>query len=254
MNDIHRLYNQIKSLPTLSPTPEVNTLFSHLVRTCSDPCCQPSQLKHEERIHLVQLCSQAEKELELYYAEESGAKGMEYILEKQFPYTKNYYDLVGLEMAAVQHFMNPSSFVFLGGGPLPISAYILATKYNLRGTIIDSDEKSCLHSREVLGTLCTENTLTVRQCAAKEYADYSKYDLIILGALVGETEEEKRLILSTIINISRKGTLIVVRSSFDGKTNLYPEIRDVVLEKSEVLLEIRPYGNIINSFFVLRVT
>ncbi len=149
MKDL-KIFNKILSLKTLKPSKETNQAFSELVKFGENSFNEIS-LKDEEVLKLRKLSCQAEYEMELFWADKIiHSKNPNKELEN-FWYYKNYQDLVTLEYLNIFNISNKiKKVLFVGGGPLPLTAIILAIKFNLKCSVLEKDEMSFVRAKEVV--------------------------------------------------------------------------------------------------------
>lgn len=132
---ITSLYNSIAKLPSLSPSAEVNHLFTKLVLTCIPPSSiDISTLSGEVqamRSHLIKLCGEAEGLLESHHSAIISSHDQPLNHLTLFPYYSNYEELTKLEFSLLSRHVtaSPSKVAFVGSGPLPLSSLVLATRY-----------------------------------------------------------------------------------------------------------------------------
>ncbi|PNT67108.1 hypothetical protein BRADI_3g21042v3 [Brachypodium distachyon] len=100
---ISALHAAISKLPSLSPCPEVDALFTELVTTCV-PASPVNVIKlgpeaQEMREELIRLCSAAEGHLETHYSDILAALDNQLLLDNlhRFQYYQSYVNLSKLE-------------------------------------------------------------------------------------------------------------------------------------------------------------
>ncbi len=247
------LYHALRVLPSLSPSKEVNALFSSLVLFTESG--QKTNLSCGEIKGLQKLCSHAESELEHFYAKKilnSLSKEEEL---KDFLYFQKYVELCELEyqnLIFCAHGEKIQSVVFVGGGALPLTAILLAKEKGVRVTILEKDEEAATLGREIVGSLSLSSLITVTLCGALSFVEYYRFDAVYVAALVGEDDVEKEAIISHVYTHMKDKSLLLLRSAFGARELLYAPVREIYLSKLPVLLEVRPYKNICNSFFIIQ--
>src|ERR1700690_2118580 len=95
MNNLKSLYNQISKLQDLKPNKKTNELFSKLVSFAVSQ--KKNKLTSKELSKLQLICSDAEYELEKFWASKIIASKHPKEESKKFPYNKNYKKLTQLE-------------------------------------------------------------------------------------------------------------------------------------------------------------
>ncbi|KAK4174246.1 putative nicotianamine synthase [Triangularia setosa] len=241
---------------------------------------------------LRQICAQSESCLELHWAEHilEGQTQEEVIGRlESFPYYENYEDLTRLEVCSILSATKvaPRRIAFIGSGPLPLTSLCLlralkndaavmsltqpATTTGAAATNnmtnqepivlnVDYDEAAISASLKLslaLGErgkgmefICAEAT------SASTSRDLSEFDLVYMAALVGITQTDKEKIMLEVVSRMKKGTLLVVRSSWGLRSCLYPEVdlaTETLLKRLEPCVVVHPYNQVVNSVIVARV-
>lgn len=252
MEDL-KLFNRILELKSLKPSRETNRAFSELVRFCEHN--NPVSLEPYQVEKLRELSSIAEYEMEAFWAKKIiASKDPQKELEK-FWYYKNYEQLVELEYSSITCVCKDvKNFLFIGGGPLPLTAILLCKKYGLTCTVLEKDLESYAMSVALLQVLGLSDGVQVLHIDAEDYTKYSTFSLIYLAAMVGQDEVSKNKIISLIHHKIKKGKLLLCRSSHGTRKLLYVPIAKDLFKEIRPVLEVRPYNSIINSFFILQKT
>ncbi|KAI9208379.1 Nicotianamine synthase [Polychytrium aggregatum] len=274
----------------LHPSPEINALFSELVGLCIQP--HPAALTNEllespELRDVLQalrkIASNGEFCMEQYWTarltrpSEPTSEPSEPTSEavRAFPYYQNYVDLTRMELHAVAACAASecepiSRIAFLGSGPLPLSAIVLAGMAGRfpflfsPGLVVDcvdiSPEATELASRIIDQTCpCSDDgsadsplVQAVNACATKVPLD--GYDLIHVAALVGDNRKAKVQVLNRIAVDAGPDTIVVIRSADGLRRILYPTVdADMVREAGLVLLgTFIPHGDVVNSVIVAK--
>lgn len=174
---------------------------------------------------------------------------------ERFWYYKNYEQLVDLEYSNITClYKKIRNVLFIGGGPLPLTAILLCKKYNLRCFILEKDSDSYLTSTALVKKLGFSKMIKVINIDAESYVDYNKHTIIYLAAMVGQDEKRKSAIISLIHKKLLPGRVLLCRSSHGTRKLLYTPIAKKLLREVNPILEVRPYNSIINSFFILQKT
>jgi nicotianamine synthase len=249
----YKLYNTIVQLKSLKPSKETNEAFSSLVEFCERN--HPISLKSNEVERLRDLCSIAEYEMELYWSKKICDSKNPYKDLEAFWYYKNYEQLVELEYSnSACLYKNIKNVIFVGGGPLPLTAIMLYKKYNIACSILERDKTSYLRSLALVEKLGLSNGVKIINKDAKDYTGYNAFDIIYVAAMVGQDENTKAAVISLIHAQLEVGKIMVCRSSHGTRKLLYTPITREHLSGLNPVLEVRPYNSIINSFFILQKT
>ncbi len=247
------LYNKIKTLQSLWPSDDVDFTMSALTEYCCNNSHQNTQLTPLEINFIRMQSSVAETNLEMFWATKLLKKTAGYIKLEDFIYYSNYNDLINLELTnTLIYNKNIKNILFIGGGPLPLTAILLAYNLKYNVTILEKDKVSYNLSKNLIDKLELNKKIKVILISAEEYNQYNQYDLIYIAAMVGNTQEEKDTILNNISEKVKLNTMILIRSAFAVKELLYFPFTFKHTLNLKLLTEVRPYNHIVNSFFVLQ--
>jgi len=250
---VETLYREISGLTDLSPSTTVNRLFSELVSLAISDL-ERHKLAISKLNHLQQICSASEYELEKYWANRIvNSKNPKLELVK-FPYFQNYLDLTKLEYFSIkgctEHEVH--HYLFVGGGPLPMTAIVLAKIYGVRVTIIDYDKQACKISEELISKLELGDLIYIVNQDGAVFNDYGKYDVVFVAALAGIDKNIKANILKQIKLTSRPDTHILARSSWGNRQLLYKSLGKEVYKMFTPVIEVHPQNHIVNSVIVMK--
>ncbi|KAF1954950.1 Nicotianamine synthase [Byssothecium circinans] len=287
LNDLRGIYQELSYLDDLSPGEKVNGLLTRLVGLCIQPYGSEFEAQFlgidgvsELCASLQPICAIAEGELERHWARRIldtpvSTNTSPRSLLRQFPYYTNYVDLSRLETSLLRAFLpqattstSPLHVAFIGSGPLPLTSFcLLDILPNVRIHNIDRDASALQASKELSEKLSIGKSMNfVHEDVSVEDdatdsdpakgVQWEDMDVVFLAALVGMDTTAKLTILESLSRRVRPGTLILARSARGLRTVLYP-----VLELSEdlsrigydVLAELHPHTDVVNSVVVLRV-
>ncbi|KAL8527839.1 hypothetical protein ACS0TY_005605 [Phlomoides rotata] len=257
---ICQLYEQISKLDSLSPSKEVDALFTHLVLTCIPPhpidvtklCSQIQQI----RTNLIALCGQAEGLLEKHFATLLAAQDDPLRHLHLFPYYANYLNLSRLESDLLRpHFPHPRSVAFVGSGPLPLTSIVLASHHLTSAVFhnfdVDPDANS-MAARLVESDPDLSKRMSFYTNDIMDVAALGEYDVVFLAALVGMEMEEKVHVIEHLARNMAPGAILMVRSAHGARGFLYPVVEPKHLRGFEVLSVYHPTDDVINSVVVAR--
>jgi nicotianamine synthase len=237
----------------------VNALFSELVTLCStsrgDRVLDCPQIR-AIMPSLHRLCGEGEYELEREWALRVIDSGFPVRELARFPYYDNYRKLVDLEVHALfgLGYTRLRSAAFIGSGPLPLSAILLANRF---GLAVDSiDRKPEAHALAVKATdrLGLGAALRFHRADLLEFSSLKEFEIVFLAALVGADRAEKRRIVRHLAAHMRPGALLVVRTAHQLRSLLYPHIRLEDLSGFAAKLVLHPLNEVINSVIVTECT
>jgi nicotianamine synthase len=245
---IPSIYRSLASLDSYDPSPKVNRLFGRLVDRVLSGSGSVS-LEESKVRELRDICATAEYRLERHWSDRVAKSDEPRATLAQFPYLENYRKLAMMEhkgLLATGSSM-PSRAVFVGGGPLPLSAVCLAD-HGWSGTLIDRNPEAVALARALVSTLDVDLSVRLADGAAWDYADH---DLIHVAALVGGVEGDG--VLEQIETTADTGTALLARSVHGRRQLLYPPLPDEAFDRFRHLQTVRPPDGIINSAVYFRV-
>ena len=253
---INKIYKQIKNEQDLSPAPRINRLFGDLVQEVTHTFDEPAGLSQKEERLLQGVCSRAEYELERYWTERIVESRLPKKELAQFPYVKNYSDLTRLEWFSFQGCQTHKnhSVLFVGGGPLPLTAIMLAQNFGVSSTVIDCDKSAADLSKTLIDRLGLATMIKIRHIDAQQFEDYGRFSVIFIAALAGLLPTHKENIFLRIKQKAKKDTHIIARSSWGNRRLLYRPLSSGAYRHFEPILQIDPYTDIVNSVVILKKT
>nr|AWW17537.1 nicotianamine synthase [Triticum monococcum subsp. monococcum] len=256
------LHAAIAKLPSLSPSPDVDALFTELVTACVPPSpvdvTKLGPEAQEMREGLIRLCSEAEGKLEAHYSDMLAAFDNPLDHLGMFPY--NYINLSKLEYELLARYVPggiaPARVAFIGSGPLPFSSFVIAARhlpdtmfdnYDLCGAANDRASKLFRADKDV-GARLSFHTADVADLAG----ELAKYDVVFLAALVGMAAEEKAKVIAHLGAHMADGASLVVRSAHEARGFLYPIVdpQDIAGGGFKVLAVCHPDDVVVNSVII----
>uniref|UniRef100_A0A0E0KCS5 Nicotianamine synthase n=1 Tax=Oryza punctata TaxID=4537 RepID=A0A0E0KCS5_ORYPU len=259
------LHAAISKLPSLSPSAEVDALFTDLVTACvpASPV-DVAKLGPEAqamREELIRLCSTAEGHLEAHYADMLAAFDNPLDHLSRFPYYGNYVNLSKLEYELLVRYVPgiaPSRVAFVGSGPLPFSSLVLAA-HHLPNAVFDNYDRCGAANERARRLFRADEDLGARMAfhtadVATLTEELGAYDVVFLAALVGMAAEEKGEVIAHLGAHMADGAALVVRSAHGARGFLYPivDLEDIRRGGFDVLAVYHPDDEVINSVIVAR--
>ncbi|RCV45141.1 hypothetical protein SETIT_9G429600v2 [Setaria italica] len=265
VHKIAGLHAAIAKLPSLSPSPQVDALFTDLVMACVPPSpVDVTKLDPEAqrmREELIRLCSDAEGHLEAHYSDMLNAFDNPLDHLGRFPYFSNYINLSKLEYDLLVRYipgLAPSRVAFVGSGPLPFSSLVLAARH-LPNTVFDNYDRSGAANDRARKLVRADEDLRKRMAfhtvdVANLTDELGKYDVVFLAALVGMAAEDKAKVVAHLGRHMADGAALVVRSAHGARGFLYPIVdpEDIRRGGFDVLTVYHPDDEVINSVIVAR--
>uniref|UniRef100_A0ACD5Z637 Uncharacterized protein n=1 Tax=Avena sativa TaxID=4498 RepID=A0ACD5Z637_AVESA len=269
------LHAAISKLPSLSPSPEVDALFTALVAACVPP--SPVDVAtlggkvQRMRDELVRLCADAEARLEARCSDALAALDHPLHHLRLFPYYDNYVALSGLEHRllcrhAPDRLAAPARVAFIGSGSLPLSSLLIAARH-MPDAAVDSFDR-CGHANDRAqrlllrgdddggGGVATRMSFRTADVEGLTH-ELSAYDVVFLAASVGVAAagEHKARVIAHLGQHMAGGAALVVRSARGARGFLCPVVEpaDVARGGFQVLAVHHPDSEvIINSIVVAR--
>lgn len=251
---IRNTYVQITRLENLFPNDEVNSLFSELVKLSLD-----DQLTHdlsENEISQIQkLSSQSEYLMEVYWANKIINSDDPVNELKNFWYYDNYVDLTRMEwngLISCNPDIHEKQVLFIGSGPLPLTAILLARDYDCNITLLDIESEAIELSKKLITALGLIDKFSFIKADASVFHGYSDFNVIFVAALAGIDNHTKDQIVLNINNNASIDSNILMRSSYANRKILYKPISENIFKILKPIMEIRPYNEVVNSVLIFK--
>ncbi|KAG6491864.1 nicotianamine synthase 9-like [Zingiber officinale] len=260
---ISEIYGRISELSNLSPSMEVDAIFTELVHTCIPVVAiDVSKLSSEVqamRTKLIKLCGEAEGLMECHYSDILASFDNPLDHLRLFPYYNNYLKLSQLEYTLLaRHAPAPARVAFVGSGPLPLSSIVLAAHHVPAAAQIDNYDVDAAANERARRLVRGGSDLAARlafhtadvMCVTQALRGY---DVVFLAALVGVEREEKVRVVEHLARHMAPGAFLVARSAHGARAFLYPVVDPAEdLKGFEVLTVHHPDDEVINSVIVAR--
>ncbi|MZQ86749.1 nicotianamine synthase [Paenibacillus sp. 5J-6] len=198
---------------------------------------------------LLAKLSEAEYQMELFDSRHL-CHQPEFGLASLFQYKNwgNYESLVGEELKQLRKISRPeeitSPIVFVGSGPLPLSALLLHLRWNVSVICLDIDPDACKAARFMMERInLSENVQVVHRDGAE--FDYADYQHVFIASLV--TQKDKVL---EQIRQSNPGALVAIRTAEGIRRLMYEAINEEAIAAAgwQLLGRTSPIENrVINS-------
>lgn len=257
---LHTLSRELDAAPSLEPGPAVDELFDRLVRlvlAVPDACV--AEIMRDPAIAVIgarlrELCARGETALETAWAARIATAATPRAELEQFPYLDNYRRLSRMEVGVLASAATTRvrSVAFVGAGPLPLSALFIAGELNVPVDLIDRDPLALDAAGAVAHALGYPDLRLVEADAAN--ADLSRYDIVVLAALVGTGPGEKQRILAHLASAMAPRSILLARSARGLRTVLYPAIDVDAMTAYDVLSVVHPVNDVINSVVLARTS
>lgn len=249
----------------LRPGRVVDAAFTELVQLCCHPPTRPSAATMARigphAAALRALCAAGEGRLERHWGRRIAASRDPRAELARFPYLDNYRHLVRLELGALAALGHPppAHAVIIGSGPLPLTGLVLAGEYGATVVHVDRDAAALDAGDAVAAAVGLGSS--VRSLAAdleapltdaSLCAELARADVVLVAALVGCDGRAKAGVAARLARAVQPETLLLVRSAARLRALLYPEVTAEDLPALDVLLEVHPRTDVVNSVLVAR--
>lgn len=221
--DAHDVLTQATDVSPHNPL--INHALNKLVLTLSEKYSAREQenVLADPRIAAIRPAlldglSRAESAMESYWADQFGQ--METLTESDlqtFWYWQNYKDLVRHEMDQIfpTAITEGSRTAFVGAGPLPMTALVMAMDYGVQVDCLDSDVEACAKAQILVDKLGLNDLVRIVPAAGATH-DYNGYDYVLIASLV----QDKAGVIQAMQQTGHKGVM-GVRSAENLHTLLY---------------------------------
>ncbi|PVZ11997.1 nicotianamine synthase family protein [Actinomycetospora cinnamomea] len=261
ITEILGLHEALAAEPTLEPGPRTDALFTRLVglAVARRPAAVVDAVLDDPRLRarlpdLRARCAAGEYALERSWARRVLAAPDPAAALEEFPYLQNYRDLTRMEFHAVAGHAPapPRRALFVGSGPLPLSALLLA-RHGVAVDAVDVDRDAVALGAALARALGDD--VAVREGDVLTLGDLGGYDLVCLAALVGLAPEEKAAALAHVRSGMRPGAMVLARSAHSLRTLLYPvlDVADGGLGGLDPVAVLHPHTDVVNSVVLARV-
>lgn len=242
----------------LAPSETTNRLFGTLVSTALTPmkaahAHQALSALGNDLAELYHVCAEGEYALEKHWGERIRAASNPLAELRAFPYWQNYLKLTRLEVMALRR-AHPRlrRVLFVGAGPLPLTAYIMAKHYKLDVTNLDIDGDATCCAAAWMERILGAGTLPCVHTDVLNHTDFSGYDAVVMAALVGLDIQTKQRVLAHMHSHMHADQTLLVRSANGLRGLLYPMVQPNELTGFDVVRSIHPRGEVVNSVLLAR--
>lgn len=259
--EVLALYRGLAGVQDLAPGPVTDDLFGRLVglATARRASSVADAVLADPAVdavvdHLRILCAVGETALERYWAQRIAAADDPHAELERFPYLGNYRDLTRLEVHAVAGHLPhpPRRMLFVGTGPLPLTALVLAQVHGVTVDGLDVDADAVERGNEVARALGVHR-VRVRVGDVLDATDLRGYDAVCLAALVGLDADTKSRVLAHVRARLDPGALVLARSAHSLRGLLYPVLVPDDLAGLDPLAVVHPFTDVVNSVILARV-
>jgi nicotianamine synthase len=253
--EVRAVLARLEAMPDLQPSPQVDGLFGDVVGLARQ---SPRAYVARRLIQLLEadgslarlyrVCAEGETRLEQEWARRLAAHAQPAALLSSFPYIREYKSLVKAEVALLRRVRPQASRVlFVGSGPLPLSAWLMASVHGLQVDMLDMDANAHSCAMGWLKRLAGHEKLRCIHAALNDTADFKGYNAVVLGAMVGADQPAKDEALKQVEQRLIPGQVLLARSTEGLQSLLYPQARFSPSMGLRPVARWRPRGSAVNS-------
>jgi len=133
-----------------------------------------------------------------------------------------YNEAHDFENAILTQF-SPKRILVVGSGPFPTTALSLMDAFpRATVTCVERDAEACILSNQV--TWVYDRKLNVLCEDALDITDFSDYDVVIVGTIVGVLKAEKKLVIEHFLRHVPESTTLIFRTAIGPGRIIYPMI------------------------------
>jgi hypothetical protein len=220
INTLEDLLSRLRSLKNNRvPTQEINDLNSEIIQLMDNKI----GLNFEEEKYIYNHFAQEQEEFQdlcqrLVYTCEL-VTVQQFISEQQSKDQDvlNFYkDLIKGQIDITDRIINGKTLktsLFMGIGPWPISAVLLAKHYkDLRIDLLDYSLEATEYAKQFIAVLQSENIHVLPAQKAQDFNRINEYDIVWIASMVGRSREDKISIYQTIAQNTAPGKILITRS------------------------------------------
>jgi nicotianamine synthase len=238
----------------LRPSARVDALFRALVAEAFRlPAAELARVPADLVERARRVSARGEGLLETHWARRvaAGRASLE-----AFPYHDHYVRLVAWERELVRRALgrDPRRAVVAGAGPLPLTALVLARLVpGLVVTCLDRDPEAVTAGARLAGRAGADPRRVTFAVGDAAGHDYGAADLVLVAALVGDTDADKRAVLRRAAETAAGTAVLAVRTvPDDGRRLLYRRVEPAsVPAHLPVAGEHPPPPGVVNSLLLV---
>lgn len=118
--------------------------------------------------------------------------------------------------------------LLVGSGPFPTSAFSFMSNLGATVTGVERDKEACIVSRQI-ANIARRDFEIINQDAL-EITDFSNYDCVVVGCVVGISEAEKKAIVHHYTTHVPRNVTLVFRTAIGPGRLIYPTVHALWLD------------------------
>lgn len=243
-----KILEELLSLKTLAPSKLTNETFSALCKYVLQNDYEP--VKDDFLFEINQICSNAEFELEKFWAKKIISSQNPQMEMENFTYYKNYLKLIKLEFNSIESIQEKiENVLFVGSWPLPLSAILLSLNHGVNCKLIDKSSSACELSHKLIKSLWLEEKIEIECVDIKNFKDNKHYDLCYIASLLCLDDQQKIFMSCENLNFDA----LILRTSNRTRQIMYKKVDEQIADKYfDKQLIVHPQNDIINSFIIYK--
>ncbi len=170
-----------------------------------------------------------------------------------FPFYNYYVDLARFEYHSLSA-VSPTKLkkiLLVGSGPVCLSSICLVQQNpTLRVDNLDIDRRAVLLSDDIVEKIGLQERLKTKCAAIEDIQNFDEYDAVIIAALVGNTEDEKKTIIAHLARHMNKTQFLLLRTVHGTRSLLFPKVGKKDVEGFQTVSMIHRYQHRVNSFLI----
>ncbi len=116
------------------------------------------------------------------------------------------------------------NILFIGAGPLPMTAILLAQKFGVTSTCIDRATEACQLAQRLSDALDLTRYLQYRCVDILNFIELDRYDAVFLAALVSPNHYNKSQVVRHLGKYMQAGQVLVLRTTHGWKRLIYSQV------------------------------
>ncbi len=165
---------------------------------------------------------------------------------QDFPYFEDYRKTIAKEASLIK-----GKSLFIGGGPMPISAILLAQEHKSEVDVMEIFPEAIQIGQAVAGKLGLNNMKFIHSDAAS-FKGYNGYQTIVLALEAGDTDERKQVIFENLKTQINPQTIILIRGSNMTNENgqMFVNVEGYVDRYFQVVAKVPVFSNLSTTYLL----
>ncbi len=262
ISELRGIAEQLKQVSDFSPRPQVDKLFSQLVHIVDQTNAElaakvmADPLVNGHVSFFQEISARSESALEKYWSSYIAGAMEPLVALREFTYFSNYEQMTRDEVALLKNNgldINKKA-LFIGGGALPLTAILMAVEHGYQVDCLDSDAEACLLAEKLIRSSGLSNLVRIINVDSNDFAHYSDYQIVIVAALVGISDEEKMQVIKQVKREIKSDSYVLLRSVEALGNLLYRQVSEEHLAQMSVIHRGLKKSDYINTLILGKFT